>query len=84
MIAWLVGTSTGRNILALGAALVAVLALIGGLMRAVVARERTKSLKRDIKAHEVRNEIDRGIARRGNSRERLRAKWVRGVEADHP
>jgi hypothetical protein len=84
MIAWLIGTSTGRNLLAIGAGIVAVLAVIGGLMRAGAQRERSKTLKRDIKAHEVRNEVDRDVARSGDPKRRLRSKWMRGVEAVDP
>ena len=81
MIAWLLGTSTGRHLLAIGAALVAVLAVIGGLMRAVVKNERQAAQNRTqreiIKGHEVRNEIDRTVERGGNVRERLRSDWTR-------
>lgn len=81
MIAWFIGTSTGRNVLAIGAALLALLAVIGGLMRAGAKNERARTRERTqretIKAHEVRNEVERTVDRGGNIRERLHRNWTR-------
>jgi hypothetical protein len=56
MTAWLLGTSLGRNILSIGAALVAALAIIGGLMRAGAAKERNRAARRSYEAERAANE----------------------------
>jgi hypothetical protein len=81
MITWLLGTSTGRNLLAIGGALITALAIAGALISRGARNERLRTRDRTqretIKAHEVRNEIERTVGRGGDVHERLRSDWTR-------
>jgi hypothetical protein len=55
------------------AALLALLAVFG----AGRASRKVNDLENEVQGHEIRNEVENRIARDGNSRERLREKWLR-------
>jgi hypothetical protein len=84
MIGFFTGTALGRNMVAAGAMLIALLATAGALMRAGANREKAKTLKREIKAHEVRNEVDHYVDQLADPKRMLKSKWMRRDSSDLP
>lgn len=75
MLAWLVKTRIGRALAGLGAFLVAlVVAYAKGRTEGAQKAEMTK-LRKAVKAHEIRNEVENRIASERDARERLRDDW---------
>ncbi len=81
MWAFFTATSLGRNIAAIGALLIAGLAIAGALLSRGAANERSRTrertLTKTIKHLETRNEVERSIDRGGSVRERLHRDWTR-------
>lgn len=79
---WLLGTSLGRNLLACGAVLLALLGLLAALMRSSRKAERQRleldALRGAIEAHRRMNNADVSVGDHDADREWLRDRASRG------
>ncbi|MFC4170431.1 hypothetical protein, partial [Teichococcus aestuarii] len=69
---WLAGWAA-----ALGAAVLAVLGLLGAGRRQGRAEAETAATRRDIQAREIRDAVERDVAREPDPAQRLRERWTR-------